>query len=110
MELPNCEQAHVPRTKLLDYLLSEEHPIGRAKARFLREVGLNESNVELLEQGLLEIARAGHVLRVHASPYGTKYVIQGGIQAPRGQVVTLQTIWIIESGEIRPRFVTAYPA
>ena len=109
MELPNRARAYVPVSKLLDYLLSEKHPVGRAKARFLREAGFDETNVELLEHGLLEIAQSGQVLEAQSSPYGTKYIVQGTIHAPQGERITLQTIWIIEVGQNRPRFVTAYP-
>jgi len=53
MKLPNIEHAYVPRAKLNDYLLSESHACGRAKAIFFRKFGFNESNVALLEKGLI---------------------------------------------------------
>ena len=43
------------------------------------------------------------------SEYGTKYVIDGSIETPSGNVVKVRTIWIIEKGQDRPRFVTVYP-
>jgi hypothetical protein len=44
-----------------------------------------------------------------SSSYGTKYVIDGMIETPDNIAVQVRTVWIIEEGEDRPRFVTAYP-
>lgn len=39
MKLPRNREAIVPELKLTDYLLSETHPVGRAKAKFFRALG-----------------------------------------------------------------------
>jgi hypothetical protein len=56
MKLPNREKAHIPPSKLRDYLLSETHVVGRGKAKFFRMFGFDETNADLLEQGLIAIA------------------------------------------------------
>lgn len=109
MRLPNAELARIDKEKLTDYLLSPSHPVGRSKARFFRSLGFGESNLEELERSILSIARVEEVAETLPSLYGTKYVIDGIIQVPAGIEVNLRTIWIIESGDTRPRFVTAYP-
>jgi hypothetical protein len=109
MKLPNRENASVPASKLTDYLLSETHSVGRSKAKFLRLLGFDESNVQTLEQGLLAIAQTGDVKEVAPSRHGTKYVIEGGLSAPDGRSAQVQTVWIIDAGQDRPRFVTTYP-
>jgi hypothetical protein len=109
MKLPNRELTYVPREKLTGYLLSETHPDGKAKARFLRALGFDETNTDLLEQHLLVIARSEDVVDVLPSGYGTKYIIDGAIEAPSGRSATLRTVWIVETGQDRPRLVTAYP-
>ncbi len=58
MELPNRENAYIHTAKLTGYLLAETHSVGKSKARFFRGLGFNESNVSLLEQELLHIARS----------------------------------------------------
>lgn len=45
--LPNAEDAYIPWEKLTDYLLSETHAVGKAKARFFRAHGYNENNLHL---------------------------------------------------------------
>lgn len=109
MKLPNAESAFIPKEKLTQYLLSETHPVGRAKAAFFRTAGYNDSTVSLLEARLLELARANEVTQVNETNRGTKFVIEGEITTPSRRSVRLRTVWIIEPHEPRPRFVTAYP-
>jgi hypothetical protein len=109
MKLPNRENAYVPLSKLKDYLLSETHVVGRSKAKFLRAFGFDETNTELLEQGLLMIAQNQDINEVASSPHGTKYVIDGSLQTPIGNIVNIRTVWIIDKGQNRPRFITAIP-
>lgn len=110
MKLPNVEDAYVPLAKLTDYLLSETHPIGKSKARFFRAAGFDGTHAVFLEQALLLLAQTNAVVATETSAHGTKYVIDGTIQTPRQQAITIRTVWIIDTGQIRPRFVTAYPA
>ena len=109
MRLPYGDEAVVPLRKLTEYLLSESHPTGSSKAAFFRNLGFDEAGVSLFEDGLLAIARGGDVIEVVPSPHGIKYVVDGGIQTPRGTAAVVRTIWIVESDQRRPRFVTAYP-
>ncbi len=110
MKLPNKANAHIPLPKLKDYLLSETHAGGRSKAKFLRSFGFNEVNIDLLEQCLLAIVHSEDVQEVISSAHGIKYIIEGSLQTPTGDVVRMRTVWIIETGHESPRFVTAYPA
>ena len=110
MKLPNGDQAYISPAKLKDYLLSETHPIGRSKARFLRGVGFDETNVDLLEQRLLAIAANAEITEVVTTAYGKKYVVDGPLETPMSGQVAMRTVWIVEADEENPRFVTAYPA
>lgn len=109
MRLPYRERAFIPRAKLTEYLLSLTHAAGKSKARFFRSVGYGDDNVALLEGQLLVIARFMDVVQTSASEFGVKYIIQGALHTPVGSMVNVQTVWIVEPGENRPRFVTAYP-
>ncbi|HEX9732515.1 MAG TPA: hypothetical protein VGG06_11075 [Thermoanaerobaculia bacterium] len=110
MRLPNADQAWIPREKIVDYLLSMTHSVGSAKSKFFRGFGFGEHNTELLERGLLLIARSNEVRDMIESIFGSKYTVDGDLQTPSGVVVSVRTVWIIEAGEENPRFVTAYPA
>lgn len=110
MKFPNRDKTYIPPSKLTEYLLSETHTVGKAKAKFFQGLGFNETNPRVLEQSLLAIAYTGTIVEVVSSPHGTKYVVDGSLETPSGVVVEVRTVWIIEVEEDRPRFVTAYPA
>ncbi len=110
MRLPHAERAVVDPTKVGAYLLSETHPVGKSKARFFREAGFDESTIDLLIRGLLRIARTQEVAETSATVHGLKYVLEGELEAPTGRRLRLRTVWIVDQGQERPRFVTAYPA
>ena len=109
MKLPNREKAYVPSSKLTDYLLSKTHPVGRWKRRFFSSIGFSETNVDLLEKGLVSIGNSEDIKDTVTSVKGTKYIIDGFLQSPTGGKVRIRTIWIIEADQDRPRLVTAYP-
>jgi hypothetical protein len=109
MRLPNCENAFIAPSKLVGYLLSGTHPAGQSKAKFFRAIGFDETTLPALQTGLLTIAKESAVTQVLPSPHGTKYIIDGALPTPTGQVVSIPTIWIIDTGQDTPPFVTAYP-
>ncbi len=109
MKLPNGKNAFISREKLTNYLLSETHSIGRAKAKFFRRLGFNESNVNQLEKSLLKIAKTNSIKGVKEIVYGTNYVIEGRIKGSSGKVTTIVTVWFAKAKESKPSFVTAYP-
>lgn len=109
MKLPYRERAYIPSHKLHNYLLSKTHSVGKWKAGFFRSLGFDETNADALEQQLIAIAHSEDVKDDAPSSYGTKYVIDGLLRASSGRFVQVQTVWIIEVGQDRPRFVTAYP-
>jgi hypothetical protein len=109
MKLPRNLEAVVPERKLTGYLLSETHSVGRTKAKFFRELGYGEENLIRLKEALIAVAVTSDVTESISTPFGTKYVVDGELDAPAGIRARVRTVWIIESGEDLPRFVTAYP-
>jgi len=109
MKLENCENAYIPPAKLIDYLLSETHSVGKAKAKLLRSVGFDDANVQILKKGLLAIACSQDVAEVITTSHGVKYVIDGDMPTPTGLTIKMRTVWIVDKGHKRPRFVTSYP-
>ncbi len=110
MRLPNGERAFIPSEKLTGYLLSETHPTGQSKARFFRALGFTALNADQLAVQLLAIARTADNAIASRSPHGEKYSVVGVITSSDGRRALVQTVWIIEQSDERPRFVTAYPA
>ena len=107
--LPNCKDAIIPNTKLTDYLLSDSHPTGKTKARFLFSLGFSLNSIDLLKTQLREIACDNEITDIIATPFGTKYVVDGTLRHTGSLQASVRTIWIIEVDQTIPRFITAYP-
>ena len=95
--------------KLVNYLLSRSHPLGRTKAAYFRALGFREEAPVELELALLGHARENPVATREATRFGSKYVVDGMFGAPNGERVELRSIWFVELGAELARFVTAYP-
>lgn len=109
MKLPYRKNAQVSKDKLLNYLLSESHPVGRSKAKFFRKLGFNERNTDKLELSFLSIAYNNDVEDIKKTSYGINYVIKGSISTNKGKKVDIKTVWFVELNKTTPRFVTAIP-
>ena len=109
MRLLNADHAVIAPSKSAGYLLSGTHPAGQSKAKFFRAVGLGETTLSVLQAGRLSIAKECEVTHVNSSSHGMKYILDGSLSTPAGHVVSIRTIWIIDTGQETPRFVTAYP-
>ncbi len=109
MELPNKSKAYVSLEKITDYLLSETHAVGKSKARYFRSFGFDDSCTNELAKALLAIAQNEQIVDSETSLYGTKYIIDGELETPKGVMIHIRTLWIIEKDQDIPRFITAYP-
>ena len=109
MRMPGADRAVVDEAKVRDYLLSFEHPVGRAKARIFAALGFHREAWAELRLALLAFADTDLAELGSTTAFGQKYVVRGTIQGPTGQSAAVATAWIILAGEDFPRFVTAFP-
>jgi uncharacterized protein DUF6883 len=107
--VPNREGSIISPTKIADYPLSDMHPVGRAKAQFLKRFGFRSDAPDELAQSLLAHVRDNAVTDTESSVYGTKYRVDGPLASPDGRNPLVSTVWIILDGETIPHFVTAFP-
>ena len=107
MKLPNANQAQVPEEKLLGYVLSTDHPIGRFKAQFFAGLGFTAGNWDRLRDRLRELAEQDAELG-ETTEYGQKYLVSGTLEGPTGAAEVV-SVWIVLAGDDIPRFVTVYP-
>jgi hypothetical protein len=107
--LPSAEGAWVPVEKVSAYLLSDEHPAGASKARFFRRQGYSRSAPDILAADLRAVASTGRMVARSRSSHGEKFVLDGWIDTPAGNRVSVRTVWIVEA-DCPARLVTAYPA
>jgi hypothetical protein len=109
MRIPNCESAIVPRRKVEDYLLNPEHPIGGGKAKFFSHFGFQRERWQELAAALLRHAQENPVAETLTDADGITYVIESGLTTPSGRIPRVRTVWLVETGKLAPRFITAYP-
>lgn len=109
MPIPHSESAVVPEEKLTGYLLNLAHPVGGPKARWFVLRGFDAKLSTNLEYQLLGIVRASDDFVEEMTLYGAKYIVRGTLECPDGSRPRIVTVWIVETGSLAPRFVTAYP-
>jgi hypothetical protein len=109
MKLPHTEEALVPQNKVEGYLLNPGHPIGGSKAAFFQRFGFSREQWRLLADALRQHARANPVADSVSDVDGTTYLVEGPLETPSGRRPRLRTIWLVETGKLAPRFITAYP-
>ena len=109
MNLPGVKSALVPRSKVEDYLLNLEHPIGGGKAKFFIHFGFRRERWEELAAALRGHAQGNPVADTLEDSGGITYAIEGRMKTPSGRQPRVRTIWLVETNQLAPRFITAYP-
>jgi hypothetical protein len=106
--LPQAAKAVIDLRKIEDYCLSPTHPRGRHKARVFREVfGFGQNDAEWLRQALLDRLPQSEALQLASDNFGLRFRVDIGLER-QGRRGVIRTIWIIQSGETMPRFVTCW--
>lgn len=110
MKLPALEQAYVPETKVVKYLLNLYHAGGgEDKARFFMSFGFTIEQWDRLAQSLLAHAAANDVVSTVETTQGVNFAIDGLLDTPDGRRPRVRSIWTLDTESSAPRFVTAYP-
>ena len=107
--MPNAADARVDRTKIVDYLLSLNHPDGRSKAIFFGSIGYDRRRWGQLAAALKRHGADNEVTAVRTTDHGALYTVDGTILGPTHRPRNVRTVWLIAKGTVRPRLVTAYP-
>jgi len=109
VKLPNAGQVLINTRKLLDYVLSPGHSVGRFKAKFFAEFGFYSSNWAMLDGELRRLVLEEPAELDEQNAFGQKYLVRGIITGPGGRVANVVSVWIILNGEEIPRFITVFP-
>lgn len=107
--LPNLHKATIDRRKITNYLLSREHPTGRAKAAFFEGFGFDRERPEILESRLIAHARSNELTETIETEFGTKFIITGPMETPTGVTVRICVVWFCAKDQTIPQLVTAFP-
>lgn len=82
---------------------------GWHKATFFTRFGFSVNSWRLMASALLAHAEKFEVTSIDDTEFGTRYTIEGELEAPDGRKPIVRVVWFVEKGEDRPRLVTVYP-
>lgn len=109
--VPGAESAVIEDSKLLEYALSLEHSVGRAKAVFFESIGYTRDEYEVLKEAILVALPLVPGRFVKENPDRAdnwEAVITIGRLDTDG-TVDICTVWEVRSGRAT-RLITVYPA
>jgi hypothetical protein len=106
IRLPGADAAFVDLRKVSDYLLNAAHPQNGGKARFFLDHGFSADS---LVNSLADHPQRNPLAQEQTNLHGRKFVVHCTIASPDGRNPCITSIWIVDSGDDRPRLVTAYP-
>ena len=95
--------------KIRDYLLSLEHRVGAAKARFFIGHGFEPDEIETFADALRKHVIDNGVGDPIDTGFGTKWISEGPLSCPDGENPSVRSVWLLDSNGIVPRLVSAYP-
>jgi hypothetical protein len=80
MHLPNVNNAFIDLSKLRDYCLNDDHPIGKYKARVFRSaLQIERKDAPKLLAEILRRVRDGEVIEGKHDSYGKRYIVDVNI-------------------------------
>lgn len=86
VRLPNAERAQVERSKIVDYLLSPTHPIGRSKAKFFRRFGFRDDQWEVMATALRKHAVSHDVVEAVDFAFGRRILLRVRLNRLMGEI------------------------
>jgi len=106
--LPHGALAIVDFTKIEGYCLNPSHPRGCHKARvFQKTLSLTQKDAGWLREALLAAAERDGATRMSSDAWGDQWRLDANVTR-HGRSTVVRTIWIIRTGEFRPRFVSVW--
>jgi hypothetical protein len=104
--LANRARPYVEPTKLRDYALDPDHPVGGSKARVFRAaLGFSRTDWAKLGDALVAGVQTEPIVGERPGPNGPVYEVVIPVSGPNGRTAHVTTAW---AGVGAPRLVTAY--
>ncbi|MEM9480200.1 MAG: DUF6883 domain-containing protein [Verrucomicrobiota bacterium] len=110
MTIANCQNAEVPKSKIVDYLLCLGHNEGGPKARFFLGWGFTVEEWTVLAIALTRQANENAYNESIEGNHGTKYTVVAPLESPNGTTPDVKSVWMIAKGTKHPRLISSYPA
>lgn len=100
---------HIQEDKITNYLLNEEHPTGKGKAKFFISFGFSPNSPYELSGVLSEHPKTAKLLGEEPTDWGIRYTFACNIMTPKGSCVCIVSVWQVDNQTTTLRFITAYP-
>lgn len=108
MILLNANRAFIDDRKLMDYCLSESHPIGKHKAKvFKSALGFSIEHFQQLKDAILQSILKNEANFTESNQYGDLYVVDIEVENPPKKAL-VRTSWIVRFDEDFPRLTSCY--
>ena len=105
--LPNALFAATTQQKIQGYLLNNNHPVGKHKARVINSVlGYHYENWQELSDKIYNSVQTASVSKFESTQYGTKYTTPLLITGKKKKSMVLNATWQIDKGKSIPRLIT----
>ncbi|TVR83696.1 MAG: hypothetical protein EA412_00735 [Chitinophagaceae bacterium] len=96
-------------SKIDNYLLSHEHPVGRHKAKVLKRYGFDLSIKNLFIRKIRQLVNEHKVNHVEKNEFGIKFIVDGIIISKKKVKLSLRTVWMVLKNTEIATLITIYP-
>lgn len=103
------ETLRIEPTKITDYLLNKDHPVGGSKARFFNKQGFSLEKWEDLQSALRTHAITNKISEIVKHEYGEKLIVECSIKSPNGKEHCIRVVWNDHLDGKPPKLITAHP-
>jgi hypothetical protein len=108
MGLPKAHSATLDLRKLTHYCLSDDHPLGRHKARvFKAALGIVAADAGWLRNEILRGILDAPAVEIENDRFGSRYRVDLQLKRQDREAV-VRTIWLATAPDGRPRFITCW--
>lgn len=100
------------KKKTEGYLLNAEHPIGAAKAKFMKDVlGYDKSDAHLFHKNVVSSIMGKMPSKTEQTQFGTKHTYKTKLISKNGNSITANVVVVIQkdNGRVTYKIVTVYP-
>ncbi len=100
------------KKKTEGYLLNPNHPMGGAKAKFMKEVlGYSQADSHLFHKNVAASLVGKNPSKTETSPFGIKHTYRTKVIGKNGDAVSAKVVVVIQkdNGRITYKIVTVYP-
>lgn len=110
--IKNTSDLQYSQQKTEGYLLNSEHPVGAAKARFMKDVlGYTKSDSKIFHENVAKSIQGKTPNKTETTQYGVKHTYHTTLVGKNGQSVSAKVVVVIQKdhGQVTYKIITVYP-